>query len=149
MAEINQSEAQNNQTIEFPGDYSANSWLRLSGWGPYFQGQKFNILTPLVSIPPQNEPFWGVIRESLGRITAEARGFILNYELNIFDQKTINWFQETQTKYNLPLFISCKDNTYKWYQGYWLKLLAFSYNYSQLAPDSEAKQALKGIFTSY
>ena len=147
MAQINQSEAQKNQTIDFPGNYSANPWLRFNGWGAYFQGKKFDVLTPLIFIPLTNKPIWEAIKESLSRVITKARGFILSHQLNIFDQKIINWFQETQTKHDLPLFISCQDNTYKRYQTKWLKLLAFSYRFSQLAPDSEAKSALKGVLT--
>ena len=85
MAQINQLEAQKNRTIDFPGNYLANPWLRFSNWGFYFQGKKFDILTPLINIPPINEPIWGYIRESLSRIITEARDFILNGELNIFN----------------------------------------------------------------
>ena len=130
MAEIDQLKAQEHHIIDFPINNIANPWLRLSGWGAYFQGKKFDILTPLVDIPPPTDLIWSLIRESLSRITTEARGFILNDQINIFDQKIVNWFKETQSKHDLPLFISCQENTYKRYHGKWLKLLAFSYRYS-------------------
>ena len=115
----------------------ANPWLRKTGWPEYLAGVDLMAVAPLVDLPRRNEPALLVLTASLDRLIRLARESILTEKINIFDQTTINMFNDHSTKAGQPLMIGLQQTTFDRYQRIWMKLLSFIFR--TVHPDFDPK----------
>ena len=101
--------------------------MRKTGWDKYLEGHYLEELAPLVDLPRPNKPILKQFSASIDRTIEAARESILTQKINIFDQTSINMFNDHQTKAGHPLYIKLQSGTYASYKTVWKKLLYFIY----------------------